>query len=659
MYTYSKNSAFSVKTVEENKKYLKLLAKNYPNAQAASIEIINLQAILNLPKGTEHFLSDLHGEYEAFTHMLKNGSGVIRKKIEDVFQATLSSDEKSTLAQLIYYPKEVLLLIDENSSVDWYDAIIHQLIKICREVASKYTRSKVRKALPKDFAYIMEELLHEQENDLDKQLYYSQIVQSVIRTEQTVPFIIILCELIQRLSVDHLHIIGDIYDRGPGADIIMDTLSNYHSLDIQWGNHDIGWIGAASGSLISIANTIRVTVKAGNLHTLEEGYGINLLPLAKFAMETYPVVHPIFKPSAHNGLDNSEDFMCAQLHKAITIIALKLEGQLVERHPEYNLDCRLLLKNINYHLGTVLLNGETFLLRDNDFPTINEKSPFSLTPAETDVMEKLKNSFLRNEKLKKHVDLLLAKGSMYLAYNGNLLYHGCIPMNEDKEFESFNIDGRSFKGKALLDEFEAMVRTAYANRHDKNDGHHLDFFWYLATGEKSSLFGKKKSTTFERYFIADSKTHHEEKNEYYKWVMDKNICIKILEEFGLTQETSKIINGHVPVKVTRGESPLKSEGKLLVIDGGLSKAYQSVTGIAGYTLIYNSYGMILAAHEPFESQEKAIHDNIDIKSKLTVLDNRGHRIKVAETDMGNHIKKDIQNLELLLFAFNKGLVKQL
>ncbi len=657
MQTHLEKSTFSSRTVEENKKILKILTRLYPNAQAVSSEIINLQAILNLPKGTEHFLSDIHGEYEAFLHVLKNGSGVIRKKIEDLFQETLTNQEKSLLAQLIYYPKEVVLLVEEASIREWYDLTIHRLIKICREVASKYTRSKVRKALPSHYAYIIEELLHEQENDLDKQLYYSEIVQSIIRTEQAVSFIIEVCELIQRLSIDHLHIIGDIYDRGPGADIIMDTLSDYHSLDIQWGNHDIGWIGAASGSLICIANTIRVTVKAGNLHTLEDGYGVNLMPLAKFAMATYPMVHPIFKPSAHNGDDNSEDFMCAQIHKAITIIQLKLEGQLVERHPEYNLTSRLLLNNINYDQGTVMINGEIFTLRDSDFPTINPKEPFELTPAEEEVMEKLKNVFLRNEKLKKHVDLLLTKGSMYLAYNGNLLYHGCIPMNEDKEFDSFEIEGKFYKGKALLDQFEALVRAAYANRDDADDPVSLDFFWYLATGEKSSLFGKKKFTTFERYFISDSKTHHEVKNDYYKWVLDKNICIKILKEFGLEEETSKIINGHVPVKVTRGESPLKAEGKLLVIDGGLSKAYQSVTGIAGYTLIYNSYGMILAAHEPFESRQKAIHDNIDIVSNLTVLDNRGHRIKVADTDIGKQMKKDIKDLEHLLFAFNQGLLK--
>ncbi|MBC7959975.1 MAG: fructose-1,6-bisphosphatase [Vallitaleaceae bacterium] len=642
--------------VEENKKYLKLLAKRYPSIQAASTEIINLKAILSLPKGTEHFLSDLHGENEAFTHMLKNGSGIIAKKIEDVFQESLSVQEKGSLAQLIYYPKEMMDLWNESASKEWCTLTIARLIKVCRVVASKYTHSKIRKALAKDFSYIIEELLHEQEDNLDKHDYYLEMIQTIIETEQTTAFIIHLCELIQRLSVDHLHIIGDIYDRGPGADIIMDALANYHSLDIQWGNHDIGWLGAASGSEICIANTIRLTVKSGNLHTLEEGYGINLLPLAKFAMSTYPVVHPIFKPSAHSGAANVEDFMCAQIHKAIAIIQFKLEGQWVERHPEYNLEDRVLLSNIDFEKGTVAIKEDVYALRDNDFPTVNPYDPFQLTPAEKDVVMQLKSTFLRNEKLKKHAELLLAKGGMYLTYNGNLLFHGCIPMTEDKEFDTFEINGIPYKGKALLDQLDALVRTAFVNRHHEKDPSNSDLFWYLATGEKSSLFGKKKMTTFERYFIIDSKTHHEGKNAYYQWILEKDTCVKILEEFGLKEDTAKIINGHVPVKVSRGESPLKAEGKLLVIDGGLSKAYQSVTGIAGYTLLFNSYGMILAAHEPFRSKQAAIHDNADIRSNLTVLDNRRHRIKVADTDIGMDLKKDIKDLELLLYAYKKGLL---
>ncbi|PKM50468.1 MAG: class 3 fructose-bisphosphatase [Firmicutes bacterium HGW-Firmicutes-7] len=643
--------------IERNKKYLYLLNKQFPNIQAASTEIINLQAILSLPKGTEHFLSDLHGEYEAFLHVLKNGSGVVRKKIEDVFRTTITSNQKSALAQLIYYPKEVLLQTEDDDIDEWYATTLHRLIKVCREVSSKYTRSKVRKALPKDFTYIIEELLHEQENVIDKQYYYDEIIRSIIRTEQAKPFIVAICELIQYLAIDHLHIIGDIYDRGPGSDIIMDSLMNYHSLDIQWGNHDIGWLGAASGSLLCIANTIRVSVKAGNINNLEESYGINLLPLAKFAMDNYPSVHEIFKPSAQNGMDKREDLMSAQIHNAISIIQFKLEGHLIKRNPNFNFDRRLFLDKIDFENGTVNYEGKIYPLRDNNFPTVDPNDPYALTLEEMEVMLKLKHSFLRNEKLQKHMSLMLSKGSMYLTFNGNLLYHGCIPMNSNKEFEPLEFNGIYYSGKNLIDQFEILVREAYANRMKKVDEKEMDFFWYLATGENSSLFGKKKITTFERYYIDDPETHTEAKNPYYTWIEEKSVCEMILAEFGLTNENARIINGHVPVKVKKGESPVKAEGKLLVIDGGLSKAYQSVTGIAGYTLIYNSHGMILAAHEPFESTEKAIQNNRDIISKLTILESRSIRILVADTDIGNQLKKDIYDLELLLLAYRKGIIK--
>lgn len=648
---------FTQEEIERNKKCLYLLKRQFPNIQSASTEIINLQAILNLPKGTEHFLSDLHGEYEAFLHVLKNGSGVIRKKIDDVFRTTITSSQKSALAQLIYYPKEVLMQTKHDDGDEWYATTLHRLIKVCREVSSKYTRSKVRKALPKDFSYIIEELLHEQENVIDKQYYYDEIIRSIIKTEQAKPFIIAICELIQHLAIDHLHIIGDIYDRGPGADIILDTLLEYHSVDIQWGNHDIGWLGAASGSLLCIANTVRVSIKAGNINNLEESYGINLLPLAKFAMEHYPIVHEIFKPSAQNGLDKREDLMSAQMHKAISTIQFKLEGQLIRRNPGYNFESRLYLDKIDFKNGTVKYGDKIYPLRDTDFSTVDPKNPYELTAEENEIMQKLKESFLRSEKLQRHMDFLLAKGSMYLTFNGNLLYHGCIPMNKNKTFESFELNDQSYKGKALIDQFEKLIREAYAMRMKKFEEKEMDFFWYLYTGENSSLFGKKKITTFERYFIEDETTHAEEKNDYYTWITEKSICEMILHEFGLTNSNARIINGHVPVKVSKGESPIKAEGKLLVIDGGLSKAYQSVTGIAGYTLIYNSHGMILAAHEPFESKEKAIHDNMDIYSKLTILENRSIRILVADTDIGAQVKKDIYDLELLLYAYKKGIMK--
>lgn len=644
-----KQKAHLLDEIEKNKKYLHLLKKQFPTIQAASTEIINLQAIINLPKGTEHFLSDLHGAHEAFIHVLKNGSGVIRKKIEDVFRTTITSTQKSELAKLIYYPKEVLQQVENENIEEWYAITLHRLIKVCREVSSKYTRSKVRKALPKDFTYIIEELLHEQENIIDKQYYYDEIIKTIIRTEQAEPFIIAICELIQHLAIDRLHIIGDIYDRGPGAHIIMDTLLNYHSVDIQWGNHDIAWLGAASGSLLCIANTIRVSVKAGNINSLEEAYGINLLPLAKFAMEKYPIVHKVF--------NNNDDLMSAQIHKAISIIQFKLEGQLIKRNPSYNFERRLFLDKIDYSNGTVKYEDRIYTLRDKFFPTVDPLDPYTLTIEEKNIMENLKNSFLRSESLHKHMNLLLTKGSMYLTFNGNLLYHGCIPMDKNRNFQSFEINGKTYSGKNLIDQFEIMVREAYANRIKNNNDSYLDFYWYLATGEKSSLFGKKRITTFERYFIEDPETYIEEKNDYYTWITEKSTCEMILAEFGLFDKSSKIINGHVPVKVCKGESPIKAEGKLLVIDGGFSKPYQSVTGIAGYTLIYNSHGMILAAHEPFESKEKAIANNLDIISNLTVLENRTDRILVGNTDIGIQLKKDIYDLELLLMAYKKGIIK--
>lgn len=641
--------------IQQNSRYLQLLKRQFPNVQSASTEIINLQAILNLPKGTEHFLSDLHGEYEAFQHVLKNGSGVIRKKIEDVFRTTMSNHQKNALAQLIYYPEDYLAILGPNEDDDFFSMTLHQLIKVCREVASKYTRSKVRKALPAGFDYILEELLHEQENVVDKYRYYDEIINSIIRTGQGDPFIIALCELIQRLAIDHLHVIGDIYDRGPGADIIMDTLCNYHSVDIQWGNHDIGWLGAVSGSLVCIANTIRVTLKSGNLHTLEDGYGINLLSLAQFAMNTYPDPPAYYYPSRPSDFDN--DRLAAQMHQAISIIQFKLEGDLVERHPEYGFESRLYLDKLNLGSQTVRFQGKDYPLRNAHFPTLDEDDPYAMTCEEADLMSRLKQSFLKNERLNRHMSLLLNQGSMYLCFNGNLLYHGCIPMNADGSFQEFIIDGVALKGKPLMDTFDRMVRETYNHRLEKLEQEELDFFWYLSTGECSPLFGKKTITTFERYYISDPETHHEPKNAYYQCIETPIVCQAILREFGLDSDASIIINGHVPVKVKAGESPVKANGKLIVIDGGLSKAYHSVTGIAGYTLIYNSHGMILAAHEPFESKEKAIAEQKDIISKLTMLGNAPERILVADTDNGKKISQDIQDLELLLYSYRKGLIK--
>jgi fructose-1,6-bisphosphatase-3 len=647
--------------VQKNKKYLELLSKQFPSILEASTEIINLQAILNLPKGTEHYLSDLHGEYEAFLHILKNGSGVVRRKIEDIFGSNITQYEKNMLATLIYYPEEVLKkrVIEEEDLSDWYEVMLHRLINVCRGVSSKYTRSKVRKALPKDYSYIIEELLHEQENAPNKFAYYDQIVKTIVDIGQADPFITALGELIQRLAIDRLHIIGDIYDRGPGAHIIMEKLIKYHSVDIQWGNHDISWIGAAAGSQVCIANTIRISARYGNLDTLEDGYGINLLPLANFAINTYDEIEDSFDPKEQDRFSEREANMIGKMHKAISIIMFKLEGQMILRNPNYEMENKLLLDKINYDNNTILLNGIKYSLNTTGFPTIDKNDPYKLSKEEQEVMTKLKTSYLKNEKLQRHIKFMLSKGSIYLVFNENLLFHGCIPMEDDGEFSKVKIDKREYKGRRLLDKLEKKVRKAYGSRgssyQDIND---LDIFWYLWTGENSSLFGKKRMTTFERYFINDSITHIEEKNPYYKWSNEEETCKRILAEFGLISKKSKIINGHVPVKVSKGEDPVKANGRLIVIDGGLAKAYQKVTGIAGYTLIFNSYGMLLAAHEPFESTECAVEKGIDIVSKLTILEASNGRIRVADTDIGKELQQDVFELKMLLEAYRKGIVKQ-
>lgn len=645
----------------KNKRCLQLLSRQFKSIQEASTEIINLQAIINLPKGTEHFLSDIHGEYEAFSHVLKNASGVIRRKIENIFGCSLRQSEKRSLATLIYYPEEVLekVITTEQDLDDWYEIILHRLVLVCREVSSKYSRSKVRKALPKDFSYILEELLHEQEDDINKQQYYDEIIKTIIKIKRAKYFIVALCELIQRLAVDKLHIIGDIYDRGPGAHLIMDTLYDYHSVDIQWGNHDIIWMGAASGSEVCMVNTIRICARYCNLSTLEDGYGINLMPLITFAMETYkddPC--DLFEVKEENIYNEKEVEILKKLHKAIVIIQFKLEGRVINRNPEFNMDDRLVLNNINYEKQEIIIDGKTYKIRDNNFPTIDIKNPYKLTKDETEVVDKLKISFLNNEKLQKHVDFLFTKGSMYLKYNGNLLYHGCIPMEDDGTFAKKTIKGRIYKGRMLTDKLEAIIRDAYANRTVPNCLNlNKDYFWYLWSGEKSPLFGKKKMATFERYFINEKETHYEEKNAYYKYRDQLTICNKILKEFGCKPESGHIINGHVPVEVIKGESPIKADGKLFVIDGGLSKAYQAVTGIAGYTLIYNSYGMLMAAHEAFESTQKAIEEEIDIASSITVVETNSVRIRVGDTDIGEKLKEDIEELMMLLEGYRKVMIK--
>ncbi|MCI9201992.1 MAG: fructose-1,6-bisphosphatase [Lachnospiraceae bacterium] len=641
-------------------KYLRSLAHQYPTIASASTEIINLQAILCLPKGTEHFLTDIHGEYEQFNHVLKNGSGSVKRKIDEEFGNTLSNKDKKSLATLIYYPKEKLEIIlqEEDNIEDWYKITLHRLVQITKRVASKYTRSKVRKALPQDFAYIIEELITEKAEIQDKEAYYNEIIHTIIRIDRAQEFIIALSQLIQRMVIDHLHIVGDIFDRGPGPHIIMDTLSCYHSVDIQWGNHDIVWMGAASGHLACIANVIRLSARYGNLDTLEEGYGINLIPLATFAMETYGDVDCETFSIKYNTDYNTKDLsLDMKMHKAIAIIQFKLEGSLIMRRPEFQMEDRLLLDKVNYEDGTITIGGKSYKMRDVEFPTVDPKNPYALSPEEEQVMERLRHAFLKCEKLQKHVRFLFSRGGLYKVYNSNLLYHGCMPMDEDGNFKALTIDGEEYKGKALYDILDQYARKGFYSKHNPAEMQKgQDMIWYIWEGPKSPVFGKDKMATFERYFVEDKETHTETKNSYYRLLDNEEIITKILMEFGLDSKNSHIVNGHVPVELKKGESPIKCGGKLLIIDGGFSKAYQGKTGIAGYTLVANSHGMRLVAHEPFESVESAILHESDIFSDSVILETSNSRINVADTDGGMEIKETIHQLEVLLQAYRDGTI---
>lgn len=654
----------SDKDIEKNFKYLNLLSKQYPTINEASTEIINLQAILNLPKGTEHFLTDVHGEYEQFIHVLKNASGVIKNKIDDIFGNRLIQNDKKSLCTLIYYPEQKLdiILKQQKNIDDWYKITLYRLIEICRNVSSKYTRSKVRKALPKDFSYIIEELLHEESDDMDKQEYYGEIINTIISIDRARDFIIAISKLIQRLVIDRLHIIGDIFDRGPGADIIMEMLTNYHAVDIQWGNHDIVWIGAASGSEVCMANVIRNSARYANLSTIEDGYGINLMPLATFAMDFYSeddCEKFLPKIEYNRNYTVSEIQLIAKMHKAIAIIQFKLEGEIINRHPEFKMDYRLLLNNINYAKGTINIDGKTYTLNQTSFPTIDPKNPYKLLNEELELIEKLKSSFINSEKLNKHVRFLFSNGSLYLKFNSNLLYHGCIPLNEDGSFKEVTIKDKKYKGKALLDKLDILAREGFFYKENTSVKQYgMDIIWYLWTGPFSPLFGKEKMTTFERYFIDEDETHYEKKDPYYKFRNDEKVCDNILIEFGLDPKESHIINGHVPVESKNGENPIKANGKLMVIDGGFSKAYQCKTGIAGYTLIYNSFGLQLVSHEPFESTEKAITEETDILSSRILLEQVVKRKMVGDTDIGFELKNQLHELKLLLLAYKKGLIKE-
>jgi len=640
-------------------RYLKSLSKQYPNIASASTEIINLQAILNLPKGTEHFMTDVHGEYEQFNHVLKNGSGSVRRKIDEEFGNTLSSKDKKSLATLIYYPKEKLEIVmqEEENIEDWYKITLYRLVQITKHVSSKYTRSKVRKALPKDFAYIIEELITEKAEVQDKEGYYNEIVHTIIRIGRAPDFIVALSKLIQRLVIDHLHIVGDIYDRGPGPHIILHTLRHYHSVDVQWGNHDIVWMGAAAGSLACIANVVRMSARYGNLDTLEEGYGINLIPLATFALEQYKNTSEAFAIKYNTDYNTKDLGMDMKMHKAMAVIQFKLEGQIIKRRPEFMMEDRLLLDKINFEKGTVMVEGREYKMRDMDFPTIDPANPYELTPEETEVMERLRQAFTRCDKLQKDVRFLFSKGGLYKVYNSNLLYHGCVPLDEEGSFLKVNVFGKEYSGKALYDILDTYARRGYyASRESGDKAKGEDILWYIWTGPNSPVFGKDKMTTFERYFIEDKETHVETKNAYYRLYDNEEILNKILREFGLDTTKSHIVNGHVPVERKKGESPIKCNGKLLVIDGGFSKAYQHKTGIAGYTLVANSYGMRLVSHEPFESTEAAIRKESDIFSDSIVVETALRRQCVADTDIGVELKESIHQLEELLDAYREGVL---
>ena len=651
---------------QEELRYLKLLAQQYPTVQAASSEIINLQAILNLPKGTEHFISDVHGEYEAFIHILNSCSGVIREKIDDLFASTISKTERDELATLIYYPEEKLELLRQQipDMNEWYRITLHRLIEVCRFVTSKYTRSKVRKALPKDYAYIIDELIHTNYAEADKRDYYENIISTIIDLEQADGFIESVSGVIKRMAVDHMHIVGDIFDRGPRADIIMDSLLDYHSVDIQWGNHDILWMGAASGSRTLVATVLANSIHYNNLEVIETGYGISLRPLSVFANEVYKDcdVHrfavKLTGPDADQ-YSEKDKLLSARMHKAITIILFKLEGQKLLRHPEYGMSDRLLLDKIDYENKCITIGDTTYPLEDVDFPTVDRADPYALTPEEDTVINQLTASFLRSEKLQKHIRFLYSKGSLYKVFNGNLLFHGCIPMTADGQLLSFSIGGKERKGREFLDYADTAARQAYYHKlgtPERQLG--MDFLWFLWAGRNSPIFGRDRMTTFERRLIKDESAWTEPKNPYYTHYQDPAMCDFLLKEFGLEGPHCHIINGHIPVKSKKGESPLKGGGKLIVIDGGFCKAYQGTTGIAGYTLIYNSWVLRIVSHEPFCGQKTAIEDNEDIVNNSQVFERMDARIKIAQTDIGRKLQAQADALRDLLAAYKAGAVPE-
>lgn len=647
-------------------RYLQMLSRQYPTVQAASSEIINLQAILNLPKGTEHFISDVHGEYEAFLHIMNSASGVVREKVDELFSSSVSKAERDQLATLIYYPEEKLAQVarETRDMEEWYRITLHRLIDICRMVTSKYTRSKVRKAMPKEYAYIIDELINTNYEYHNKRSNYENIISTIIDIDRAEDFIVAVCELIKRMVVDHLHIVGDMFDRGPRADIIMDYLTEYHSVDIQWGNHDVLWMGAATGSRTLVATVLSNSIHYNNLEVIETGYGISLRPLALFANEFYKDVDcscfkAKFAGDDANNYTEKDKALAARMHKAITIILFKLEGQKILRHPEFGMEDRLLLDKIDYEKKSIVIDGVEYQLSDTDFPTVDRANPYELSPEEDEVINQLTNSFQRSEKLQRHVRFLYSKGGLYKIYNGNLLLHGCIPLTPEGELLTFRADGKILSGRAFLDYAEAVARQGYYAKPGSEERQYgMDYLWFLWCGRGSPVFGRDRMTTFERRLIKDESSWAEPKNAYYTFYNDPAVCERLLREFGLEGPHCHIINGHVPVKSRKGESPIKGGGKLIVIDGGFCRAYQPTTGIAGYTLIYNSESMRIVSHEPFEGRENAIRENRDILSSSVVFERMDDKVKIRSTDIGSELQRQVDDLKALLAAYRSGLVKE-
>lgn len=663
----TKDNLITEETIKEDLRYLQLLSQSYPTVADASSEIINLEAILNLPKPTEHFISDPHGESAAFNHVLRNASGYVKRKVEEIFEDTLLKRQKKELCTLIYYPEQKLRLIkaEETDMTDFYNVTLNQLIKVCREVSSKYTRSKIRKELPCEFRYIIEELLHESPSVKDtKYQYYNRIIDAIIETQRADEFIVAMCNLIQRLAIDRLHLLGDIFDRGPGAHLIMQTLRNYHNFDIVWGNHDIDWFGAAAGNRACICNVLRLSLRYGNMATLQDGYGISLLPLATFAMETYKddpcKQFVVVDVNDKVKTDAKTNRLISQMHKAISIIQFKEEARIIDRRPEFKMDDRKLLGCIDKARGICTIDGKEYEMIDKNFPTLNPDSPYRLTDEEEALMSTLEHSFLTSEKLQRDVDCLLTHGCMYNITNSNLMFHASVPLNADGTLKEVEIRGKKYKGLELMKKTGHLVRKAFSNDADEDEKlFAIDYIWYLWCGPDSPLFDKDKMTTFERYFLKDKNTYTEEKGYYYLFNNNEEVIDRILDAFEVEGPHRHIINGHVPVRAIKGETPIKANGKLMVIDGGFSKAYQPKTGIAGYTLTYHSRGLELVAHQPFLSSDEAIRTGADIKSSTQIVELNSQRIYVKDTDKGKLLSAKVENLKKLLFAYRNGFLKEI